>query len=377
MTIRVLHVVLSLEVGGLENGVVNLINHQSNSGYQVDVICLRSLGPLAERIHHKNARVWFSDPPANSVLSSLNKVLKLCREITYDIIHSHSWGTLLPAFLSQMLSSVPIIVHGEHGTLSNKKRVHRIAQKLVLPRVDQVLSVSTELAQLLSTEFNLAPSAIKTIVNGVDTRLFHPNPDHRSTTREKLGFTETNIIIGTVGRLEPVKNYQELIEGFALAHKVHSDLRLLFVGIGELESELEKLALNTGVKNQVFFLGHRDDVTRVLNAMDVFALTSLSEGMSNSILEAMACGLPIIASNVGGNPNLVKHNKNGYLYPLNQPGKLAEYIGRLASKSEEITTFGQQSRYDAEQLFSINTMVGNYEQLYQDLVGSKSKRAGK
>lgn len=368
MKIKVLHVVLSLEVGGLENGVVNLINNHETKMFQVDVLCLRKLGDLAKRITNDQCKIHFDGTSANSITAAILKVRRCCIKGNYDIVHTHSWGTLLTGYLGKIASKTPVLVHGEHGTLWLDSWTHRFVQKLIFRRVDLMLTVSNRLKQDICRLFQLEEDLILPILNGVDAQHFLPKLEYKIEARKKLDLNENHFIIGTVGRLEPVKNYRELIEGFSLFAKNHKKAILIFIGDGELKSELEHQAKTLDVASQVRFLGLRDDVPSALSVLDVFALTSVKEGLSNSILEAMSCGLPVIASDVGGNSELVRPEETGYLYPLNDINQFSQLLLQLYNSENLRKQFSRQARTDVLQKYSLIAMVRQYEAQYKQLV---------
>lgn len=237
--------------------------------------------------------------------------------------------------------------------------------------VDQFVTVSRDLARWLVEDIGLPRSKVLTICNGVDTHRFCPGG--RQVARAALGIGPEAIVIGTVARLDPVKDQAGLLRAFS---RVADDPRalLLLAGDGPCRPELETTVSELGLDGRVRLLGERDDVPSVLAAMDVFVLCSIGEGISNTILEAMATGLPVVATRVGGNPELVVDGETGFLVEPRSPAALAAPLRRYLEDPGLLAHHGRSARDLAEAEFSLERMVGAYEQLYERLLDTKGRR---
>ncbi len=368
MTIRVLHVVLSLGTGGLENGIVNIINRSDPNKFKIDVICLREQGELGDRIDNPNTEVFFDASRCSGLKNAISVIREAQQKNEYHIIHTHGWATMLAGYLTGLLESKPIIMNGEHGTLYYSSWRQRIMQRFLFNRMTINLSVSGALVKEISNRFGVSESRFLAILNGVDIDKFKPSEDSREKYRELLGLTDGQFVIGSVGRLVEVKNYPSLIKAFALFVKQQPNSKLLLTGDGPMRGELESLIKQLGVVDSVELLGRRDDIPELMNAYDVFVLPSFREGLSNTILEAMSTGLPAVVSNVGGSPEIVVEGKTGHLFEVDDTDKMAQLFKQFASDSGYLKKVSLQARTHVVDNYSLPIMVENYQNVYIDLL---------
>ena len=237
--------------------------------------------------------------------------------------------------------------------------------------VDKIVTVSKNLKNRLINEIKIKPEKIIHIPNGVDTNKF--NIYRKEFTRKKFGFKKEDFIIGIVARLDPIKNHKTLFFAFKEIVKNYPQVKLIIVGDGSLREELKEKSYQLGIKNKVIFMGERDNVSEILKTFDIFVLPSLNEGMSNTILEAMATGIPVIASNVGGNPELVIDGRTGFLFSPNDVESLVQKIKTYILHPELKQKHGYNARKRVEEKFSLDQMVRRYEELYLELVERKLK----
>lgn len=229
--------------------------------------------------------------------------------------------------------------------------------------MDQVLSVSQTHKKSLSKIIVFPEGEIKVIANGVDIERFSPSKNKQSF-RSEIGLDKNDIVIGTVGRLVPVKNQAMLLRAAARLYEYHNNIKVLLIGDGPLENELVALATSLGIAPNVRFLGRRSNVPDILRTLDIFVLPSLSEGMSNTILEAMSCKLPVVATNVGGNSELVVHGLTGLLVQRNNHEEMCRKLEELVMNPDKREQMGSQGRKRVGSFFSIGKMIKNYESLY-------------
>jgi glycosyltransferase involved in cell wall biosynthesis len=297
----------------------------------------------------------------------------LVRRERPDIVHTHSWGTICEGMVAARLARVPHVVHGEHGTMELRPRNVRM-QRWLWSRVSRVLSVSSRLADRMAGEIGHPRDRIAVIRNGVDLARF-ANRD-RGAARAALGLPPAAFVVGTVGRLVAVKAHSVLLDAVARLVAEGTDCVALIAGDGPLRGALASQAEALGIAGRVRFLGHRPDVEHVLGALDVFVLSSDSEGLSNTIIEAMSVGLPVVATNVGGADELVREGTTGYLVPASDGDALAARIGVLARDAALRQRLGSEGRRVVNAEFSIARMVGNYQEMYTQVAagGSGSRR---
>jgi len=372
--IKVTQIIHSLNPGGLENGIINLVNNMDDFKFENTICCLTQGGDFEKRLN-KNIKVskMFKKPGNDYQLYI--KLIKYLKEIKPTIVHTRNWAGM-DGIIAAKMARVPIIIHGEHGfeitdlTGQNKKR--KFIRKLVLSTiVDKIVTVSKNLKNRLINEIKIKPEKIIHIPNGVDTNKF--NIYRKEFTRKKFGFKKEDFIIGIVARLDPIKNHKTLISAFKEIVTIHPNTNLIIVGDGPLRNKLENQTYQLGIKNKIIFMGERSDVPEILRTFDVFVLPSLNEGMSNTILEAMATGIPVIALNVGGNPELVINRETGFLFPTNDVESLVQKIKTYILHPELKQKHGYNARKRAEEKFSLDQMVQRYEELYLELVERKLK----
>lgn len=364
--IRILHVVLSMETGGLENGIVNLVNHSNTNRFEIDILCLRQRGELADRITNPNSHVLYNQTVGHGLWSSILEIVEACKVGKYHIVHSHGFTTMLASYIAKLIKPYSILINGEHGTLYHSTMKQRLSQKFLFGRMNLNLSVSQDLKETIIKTFSIKKDNFLPIINGVDTDKFNQGILGQTNLRRSLSINEDSIIIGSVGRLVPVKNYPSLIKAFSLLLESQPNCHLVIAGDGVERKSLEDEIDTRKLKNNIHLLGRRDDIPALMPQFDLFVLPSFSEGLSNTLLEAMSCGTPVIASNVGGNKEIVVEGITGYLYPSDDYVALSKILISLSSNKKQIQQLSQQARQHICQHFSINTMVKNYEDVYVD-----------
>jgi len=367
----VTHVVYSLDVGGLENGLVNIVNDEA-ADFTHAIICVTRAGPLRARLRRDIEVFELGKQPGHD-LKAFVRLIRLVRGLDPDVVHSRNWAAL-DAVVAARLAGVARVVHGEHGYEGDdpegrsrfKNRIRRMCGHLV----DRFVVVSDDLNAWLTDRVGIAPKKIVKIANGVDTKRFAPGDD--MSVRHELGVASDAHVIGTVGRLAAVKDQASLVRAFARLAAEHPETILLIVGDGRCRSSLQALAAQSGVAPRVRFLGERGDVPRLLRAMDVFVLPSRAEGMSNTLLEAMASGLPIVATRVGGNSEIVADGVTGFLVERDRPEALAGAIREYLKKPKMRQEPGSLSRERAVRMFALEGMRAAYADVYRQLARPRS-----
>lgn len=372
--VRVMHVLHCLgtdgRTGGMEYGVIKLVNAADPARVQSAVCSTRAADPALAKLLDAAVPYYECDARRGNDPWLVAALWRIFRGFRPDIVHTHAWGTLLEGMLAARLARVPVIVHGEHGTLQSKPYQLRL-QRFAWRRADRVLSVSSRLAERLAREVGFDLRRIHTIRNGVNLERF--GPALRADGRRALGLREEAIAIGTVGRLVEVKDHATLLRAFARVADSDSRPVLFVAGEGPLGTALREQAAALGIASRVRFLGHRDDIDRVLAALDLFVLSSSSEGMSNTILEAMASGVAVVATRVGGADELVVDGVTGVLVPAGDPQMLAAALSRLASDAPLRHGMAVAGLRRAHQEFSLSRMVAGYEDLYDSLTPSRER----
>jgi len=367
----VVHVMFRFGVGGLENGVVNLINRMSPERWRHAVLTLDVAEPtMRARVQRSDVEYIELRKAPGHLWWSYPRLVRIFGRLRPAIVHSRNLGALETA-VPAWLAGVPGRIHGEHGwdthDLNGASRRYRLVRRLYRPFVQRHVALSRQIEDYLRNSVGVPGHRISQIYNGVDTVRFHPRA-HGRPSLPAMPFASDDWIIGTVGRLQAVKDHATLLHAFARVRRSPQGarLRLALVGGGPLRDELEALARQLGVYDDVWFGGERADIADLLRCFDAFVLSSRAEGISNTVLEAMATGLPVIATRVGGNAELVEDGVTGTLVETGDASGLAAAV--LATIGERARTQGRAGRQRAEQRFSLEAMVNNYESLYESML---------
>jgi len=366
--IKIMHILDTLGTGGLEKGVVNITNQLNSNGFEISICCLKESGTFEKRLNPGTKVFVMNKPPGIDYTLPL-RLAKLFRREKIMIVHTHDFGAYFYGAIGAKLALNSKIIHGEHGdlVLSSGPRPKDIIIRRYLSHITDVIhTVSVDLKNNLVRMTEINPEKIVPILNGVELEKFKVS--RNQNLRKSLGIEPNDFVIGRVSRLVPEKNFELLIHVISEINKVGIYPKVLFVGDGTSRSDLESLTKHYGLENQIIFLGDRSDVSDLLNVMDVFVLTSFSEGLSNSIMEAMASGLPVIATDVGGNSELVVHNETGFLFPSQDANSLIQRIIELAEDANKRHQMGMAGRKRMEDYFTLDRMIQNYENLYRSVI---------
>lgn len=372
----VAHVVYRFAVGGLENGLVNLINHMPRERYRHAVVCLSGFTDFRKRLHNDTVQVVGLDKREGKDLAVYGRLWKLLRGLKPQIVHTRNLATLdcvIPAWLAR----VPHRIHGEHGwdvyDLHGQSRKYRLIRRACQPFVQRYVSVSRDLQRWLRDDVGLPGAKLSQIYNGVDAARFRPRDGAREYFPRPGFVASDSIVLGHVGRMEPVKDPLNLVRAFVLlpeeAPQVRERLRLVMVGDGPLRAQALQILGGSGLAEQAWLPGTRDDVPELMRSFDLFALPSLNEGISNTVLEAMASGLPVVATNVGGNPELVREGETGLLVPPADPPSLARALATYVRSPEVRLRHGESARQHIVDRFALEVMVRQYLRLYDSVLG--------
>lgn len=362
--VRVMHLVHTFGVGGMEVGVTKLVNALDGSRV-ASSICSCCPGDSLKLRLNAGVELFELKRRKGNDPALVGRIYRLLRREQPHVLHTHRWATLCEGLIAARLAGVPFVVHGEHGTLETRR--HNVwVQRWVWNHLDLVLSVSSRLAERMASEVGFPIERIKTIRNGVD--LYRFRSGDRLSARRIVGLPEQGLLIGTVGRLVPVKDQVTLLDSLANLRDRGLMFQAAIAGTGPLRDELTAYAASLRLDETVHFLGNRNDVDEVLRSFDVFVLSSRSEGLSNTILEAMATGLPVVATRVGGTDELVQENETGLMVPPGNPTALADAVHILALDPNARKAMGAAGRARAEAHFGLDRMIREYERMYLDLV---------
>ncbi len=371
MTGTVLHVVESLETGGLERIVVDLARAQLASGFRPKVACIYKTGRLALELEEMGVEVIALDKSQGFDLRVVFRLAKVARQNAL-LIHAHNHIPHLYASLAGLFSRRPVIStrHGMGGNpLLRRERLFR----LVLPIVSAVVCVCEAAAQSeqLAQVRKRFPRKLKVVPNGtrLEEYLAIEHAD-RNKTLDELGISPAQTIFGSVGRLNKMKNHELMIRAFANAAEHIGESHLIVVGEGATRPEIETLIRELNIGDRVTLLGERTDVAAILPAMDIFLLSSNSEGYSVALLEACASGIPVIATDVGGNSEIIAHGERGLVVPPGSVDAFGAAMTDLANDEATRRVMGSKAREWAANHGTLSTMADRYRAIYSDVTGT-------
>jgi sugar transferase (PEP-CTERM/EpsH1 system associated) len=377
----VAHIVHRFDVGGLENGVVNLINRLPADRFRHAVIALTEVGEFRRRVQREDVQFHALHKPPGQGLRVAPKLVRLLRQIKPSLVHTRNLGALEMA-LPAWWAGVPLRVHGEHGWDSHdpdgRSLKCRLVRRAYRPFVHRYVALSRQLQGYLIDAVGVPPARIAQIYNGVDTQRFQPAGDGRAPVRGSP-FTDANLwLVGTVGRLQEIKDPLLLVRAFAraveLAPAARERMRLVFAGDGPLRGALEEALRGSGCAPLTWVAGERDDVPDVMRGLDAFVLPSRAEGISNTILEAMATARPIIATAVGGNGELLDDGVTGALVAAGDVDALARAMLDDWTDPVRARQRGAAARQMAVRRFSLDAMVAAYGDVYERLLTTAAAR---
>lgn len=370
--ITIMHVLYRFSIGGLENGLVNLINGLDPVRYRHVIVCLADYdAEFLQRVKVPDIEIHALDKRPGQDLRVWWRMWCLLRTVRPDIVHTRNFATLEYQLLA-WLTGVRGRVHGEHGwdvqDLDGSNTKYRFARRVFGHCVQRFIALSKDLERYLLRDVGIAARKVVQIYNGVDATLFERAPSRTS------GAT---LVIGTVGRMKAVKNQTLLCRAFiellARRPEMIGRLKLKLVGDGPLRSQCAALVAAAQRDAEVEFVGDSSRVAEQMRSMDWFVLPSLAEGISNTILEAMASGLPVIATAVGGNPELVADGLSGTLVASNDAAALSHALEAYADDAGLRARHGAQGRALIEQRYGLPRMLRDYDRVYGELVACAAR----
>ncbi|MCG3121278.1 MAG: D-inositol-3-phosphate glycosyltransferase [bacterium] len=379
--LRVLQVVDGFRMGGAENKLVELIAHLDKKNFEVMLANVGPLGALAEKFNqlgvetfHFPRRFAFDPVP-------VWRLAKLMRQRQIDVVQTTLLWADIVGPVAATLAKVPVVLSWEtvshEGNPFHNNLQRRIGYQWAMKWVDVIVPVSDEIRRSLIRRRHIPEDKIRVIHYGVDLQKFRSNGEAAvSAKRAEIGVAADTILLGVVARLEPPKGHRYLLEALPEVVKKYPQVHVILIGDGALRRELEAQAQQLAISAHVTFLGARHDVNDLLNAIDLFVLPSISEGLPNVLLEAMACRKPVIASDVGGIPEVVQHGENGYLVAPGDAAALRETLLRSLAERTHWQRFAQRARHTVETSFSLEYQMARFESTYAEFYARKSGSAG-
>ena len=314
--------------------------------------------------------------PGNNVNIPL-KIARYCRQNNISIIHSLGWATYAEGLIAAKLASKRFIFSYRGKTIEDtvhipKRRI--MAQRFFALLCDQILTNSNVSRQEYAQYIGISAAKISVVYNGVNINKFTPEKSNRSDLKNQLGISDNDIVVGSVARFDPVKNIPELVRAFSGLNKnKHPNCKLLVIGDGPDRKFIDSLIKTSGIKNSVILPGMKRNIPDWLRIMDIYVQPSIFENIPNAILEAMATGLPVVATDVGGVKEVLKEGQTGILVPLGNTKSMTNAIGSLVNDLELRKKMGVQGRSLACTKYSIEKMVSEYENTYKGLLSLSNR----
>ncbi len=380
--IRVLHIHTLPIISG--SGINTFLSMQGmdKSLYEVELACAPG-GRLIQLVEKNHMKVWPFEhlvqpiAPLEDTLALLDLSIFL-KKNPYHIVHTHNSKAGILGRLAAKLAGVPVIVHTVHGFAFHdqepvwRQNLFRHLERLGSRWCDKMIFISQPLIDWALEERITEKEKVEKIYSGIQLDQFHPvTADVKMKNRARWQLKKEEVVVGIVSKLWEGKGHITLIEAFKVVKQRIPNARLVIVGEGDLYSELLRVVNENGLRESVLFTGFQMDVSKILSTFDVAVLPSFFEGMGRVLLEAMAMEKPVVASRVGGIPDLVKHNVNGLLINPGDVAELANALEKILTDSELAGNMGKEGRKRIQEQFSSEVMVRSIHRVYQDLLARK------
>jgi sugar transferase (PEP-CTERM/EpsH1 system associated) len=364
------HVIFRFDYGGLENGVVNVVNGLPDERFRHAIIALTEVSEFSKRIRRADVTCHALNKKPGKDPAAYLRLFRLLKKLRPAITHTRNLATIEGAVVAR-LAGVPERIHGEHGwdvyDPDGTSRKYRTLRRMANPAIDRFVAVSGELERWLTDFVGIRAGKVMRICNGVDTAKFLPASGAPRRLLPADRFPPGSIVVGSVIRFSPIKDPLNLVRAFIAARRERDGnrLRLAMIGDGSLRADAERLLSEAGLAGDAWLPGSRDDVAPLLREMDVYVLGSLREGISNTVLESMATGVPVIATRTGGNLELVQDQRTGLLVPIGDSSALAAALLAYARDADLRAAHGAAARARIEEQYSLRRMLSDYEALYR------------
>lgn len=363
---KTLFVITSLTFGGAETQLVRVATQLKQRGWQIGVATL--LPPKAYEEDLRGEGITVATLGMHRKVPDPRAILRLVGYIRLwkpDIVHSHLFHANLLARIARPIAPVPVLISSLRS-IAETSRLREVLYRVTDPLCDVTTHVCQTGAERYVRIGAVPEHKMRYIPNGIDTNTFRPDSEARQRLRSELNVEDAFVWLA-VGRFDPPKDYPTLLRAFSTAIRDMPDSLLLLVGDGPLRQHIENLARVLGVHPRIKFLGIRRDIAQLMNAADAYVMSSSREGLPNVLLEAHASGLPVVATNVGGNSEVVQDGVTGFIVPPQNPDALAEAMRRMTGLSETARQqMGDAARQHIVRNYSMEHVVNLWEQLYQD-----------
>ncbi len=383
MKINILYIIWSLDVGGAERIVVSLAKYINKDKYNPIVCCLNYKGKLAEELEGMSIKVIALDKKPNIDLSIIPKLIRVIKEHRIHIVHTHLWTADFWGRIAAKFAGVPVIISTAHNVDCWKPKMFLFMDRFLAKFSDKIIAVSNSVKEFYVSQV-ISDNKIEVIYNGIDVKqglspqgtvpvLQCPS----AKIREEFGIRQGETVLAIIGRLVPQKGHIYFLEMMQILRNKYPNIRGLIIGEGQLKEKLISKAKELHLEKNVIFTGLRKDIPDLLNVIDIMVSSSTYEGLPMILLEAMAAGKPIVATRVGGNPEIIDEGKTGFLVPAKDPQALADRVSSLLDDSECARRIGESAQEKVQSLYSIEKMLHDTENIYDELLIQKKVSPGK
>lgn len=371
------HTIYAFKDGGMERGLLNIVNYGDHDRFRHVILCLTETGAFGSWVRAPACVVVELHKKPGNDLRLPWRIAAAARRHGIDIFHARGWPTLVETALAARLAGVRATIYGFHGkTLEDLQGIgslRRWVQKGVIRCYQRVVTLNHGMQADLAAECGLPKDRIQVIANGVDADFFRPRED-RCALRAAFGLPADRFIIGNVARLDLVKNHEVILRAIRRLREYQAKPFFLLIGEGHHRSALEREITRLRVGADVRLFGYSDRIPELLNCMDLYVQSSFYEGFSNTVIEAMACGIPVLATDVGGTTDLFAAGQHGFFFHPQDDKTLAALIMRMQQDSLLRHTMAKQARRHVVEHFSVHAMVHSYEAMYLELASLVGRR---
>jgi glycosyltransferase involved in cell wall biosynthesis len=363
--LKVVFITGALSFGGLERVVINLCRNLDSRRFKAVVICLKNRGELANELEEAGIEVICLDANRHRLFKYFNwvRLAKIIHTQRPAVIHTHNTAAFIDAAMAYSIAPGCGFIHTDHNRNFPDSLRYMFAERLASYLSYRIIAVSEENKENLIRYEKISRRKIEIINNGIDQEKFNLTIDV-DAAKNNLGVADFDFLIGTVAVLRQEKGLNFFIKAIPMVLEKHPNTGFVIIGDGPLRDELEKIADNVGVRNNLVFLGSRTDVPELLQLFDIFVLPSLWEGLPMSLLEAMAAGKCILASNVGGIPSAIRNGIDGLLIPAQSENKIADNLIKLRENTALRNQYAQSARLRFKENYTVEGMVEKYQKLY-------------
>jgi len=368
--LRILHVTFNMAFGGTEAVIRELTAWNDGGRIHHQVVCIDgTVGAIGEQLRKRGTNVQIIARRPGFDTRLIGSLRRIIRAEQIDIVHCHQYTPWVYGCLASMGTSARV-VFTEHGRFHPDRYRYKaiVINQIMAAMTRKMVAISAATREALIRYEFLPRRRIDVIYNGI--KPMEADPESVERLRYELGLSPELFVMGTVARLDPVKNQAMMLEAFAKVNRQRPETRLIIVGDGPERAALEQKTSVLGIKNVVIFTGFSPEPARYLALMDLFLLSSDTEGTSMTLLEAMSLGLPVVATQAGGTPEIVDHDVTGLLSPVGNGGAFADSINALLADSDQLKQKGLAGRHKFVQNYSVESMAARYIECYDSALGT-------